>query len=298
MTVIVVEDVSELRRLISRALTARSEFDVVAEAANGAEAITAAARHHPDLAVLDLGLPDLAGQEVLSRLREVSPAIQIVVYTGSQTQDRWPADAPVDGWVPKTSDVTYLVDLLAGLPRRHETSAVELGPDTADVGRARAFLGDHCRHWGCGDVLADATLVASELVTNALLHADGSCELRVALTDTTLRVQVFDGGAGTPDPRLSDDQDEHGRGLLLVSVLCTAWGVETLDPGGKIVWAELLRSPSGPDPGQTRRSERVGAPWPATGGGAMPPRNPIQASDSPGRVLGRGGRRAGHPVGH
>jgi hypothetical protein len=45
-----------------------------------------------------------------------------------------------------------------------------------------------------------------------------------------------------PDPKVADDRAEHGRGLLLVSALCVAWGVEALPGGGKVVWAELLRT--------------------------------------------------------
>jgi hypothetical protein len=45
-----------------------------------------------------------------------------------------------------------------------------------------------------------------------------------------------------PDPQAADDRAEGGRGLLLVSALSVAWGVEALPDGGKVVWAELLRS--------------------------------------------------------
>ena len=70
----------------------------------------------------------------------------------------------------------------------------------------------------------------------------GCCELRAGLTDRVLRLQVTDYGPGMPDPRAADARAEHGRGLLLVSALCVAWGVEALPDGGKVVWAELLRS--------------------------------------------------------
>ena len=45
-----------------------------------------------------------------------------------------------------------------------------------------------------------------------------------------------------PDPQTADDRAEHGRGLLLVSALCVAWGVEALPDGGKVVWAEIMRT--------------------------------------------------------
>jgi serine/threonine-protein kinase RsbW len=92
------------------------------------------------------------------------------------------------------------------------------------------------------DTLAVARLLASELVTNALLHAgprpEGQLELRVTLDATTLRVAVLDGGPGfEPRPRRADLLAPGGWGLVLVSRLAHAWGVE--HDGGAEVWFEL-----------------------------------------------------------
>ena len=239
--VLLVEDVAELRSVLRQALQLRGGFDVVGEAAGGNAAIVAAARHQPDIVVLDLGLPDVAGREVLTRIRAVAPAAQVVVYTGSITPDRFPEDE-VEAFVTKDREVSYVVDLLTRFPARYETAVVDLGPQPADVPAARRFLDEHCRRWGCGDLVDDAHIVVTELVTNAFVHAGTRCELRAGLTDRALRLQVTDYGPGMPDPRSADDRAEHGRGLLLVSVLCVAWGVEMLPDGGKVVWAELLRT--------------------------------------------------------
>ena len=252
-TVLLVDDVPELRSVLRQSLRLRGGFTVVAEADDGASAIIAAARCQPEVIVLDLGLPDLAGYEVLTRLRVVSPGAQIVVYTGSVSPDGAAALTPqVEAFVTKDQDVGYLVDLLGRLVRqRYETDKVSLGPAASDVAVARRFVADRCRDWGCGDVVEDAELVVSELVTNALVHGQSACELRAGLSDAALRLQVVDDGQGMPDPQAATDTDEHGRGLLLVSVLSTAWGVELLPDGGKIVWAELLRplqSPEGDEP--------------------------------------------------
>src|SRR5919108_700793 len=67
VTVLLVEDVAELRAVVCQALRLRGGFEVVAEADDGSSAVEAAARHQPDIVVLDLGLPDLAGHEALAR---------------------------------------------------------------------------------------------------------------------------------------------------------------------------------------------------------------------------------------
>ncbi len=276
-SVLLVDDVPELRSVLRQAIRLREGFTIVAEAEDGVGAITAAARHQPDVIVLDLGLPDLAGHEVLTRLRTLSPSSQIVVYTGSVYPDRTPLAREVEAFVTKDHDVAYLVDLLSRLSwRRQESAGVELGPDTRDVAAARRFVVQRCHEWGCGDVVEDAELVVSELVTNALLHGDTRCELRAALSEAALRLQVIDHGTGTPDPQSASDTDEHGRGLILVSALCAAWGVEVLPDGGKIVWAELLRPVRSPnDDGPGRGRDDVSA-------GAQPSARPALTPEAPG----------------
>ena len=81
--------------------------------------------------------------------------------------------------------------------------------------------------------------MASELATNAITHADSGYRLRLSLNDSGLRVDVIDSGDGTPEPQPPSWTAEHGRGLLLVDALTTAWGLEVVPDGGKLVWAEL-----------------------------------------------------------
>jgi CheY-like chemotaxis protein/anti-sigma regulatory factor (Ser/Thr protein kinase) len=282
-SVLLVDDVPELRSVIRHALRLRQGFTVVAEAEDGATAITAAARHQPQVIVLDLGLPDLAGHEVLTRLRAVCPAAQIVVYTGSVAPDRTPLTGAVEAFVTKDHDVGYLIDLLARLTwRRYESAHIDLGPQVSDVAIARRFVNERCREWGCGEVVEDAELVVSELVTNALIHGESRCELRAGLSDAALRLQVVDQGEGMPDPQSAGDTDEHGRGLVLVSALCAAWGVEVLPDDGKIVWAELLRplrdpgdgDPPGEGPSDVPESDEI-----PSGPGAM--KAPGATADGP-----------------
>jgi hypothetical protein len=88
----------------------------------------------------------------------------------------------------------------------------------------------------------DALLVVSELVTNACLHAGGPEELRLYSQSKVLRLEVVDGGAGTPAPRTPHRAGRPGgHGMFIVQRLCLDWGVVRTRDGrpGKTVWAEL-----------------------------------------------------------
>jgi len=107
------------------------------------------------------------------------------------------------------------------------------------VAEARAWLGKTLAQWDVhGDTAENAVLLVSEVVTNALVHNAGVDDVTVtaAWWHGHLRVTVSDPDLAIPVSDLADD--EHGRGLLIVSTLATRWG-ETKTRAGKIVWFEL-----------------------------------------------------------
>jgi CheY-like chemotaxis protein/anti-sigma regulatory factor (Ser/Thr protein kinase) len=238
--VLLVDDVVEVRRLVRTSLRFRGGFEVVGEAADGAEAVRLAEQLRPDVVVLDLGLPDIAGQEVLSHVRERSPASKVVVFSGLETVDRaWLADNAA-GFVLKDADLGYLVDLLESVGRTVDNEAViDLPHDLSSVSDARRFVKQKLADWGIVEPVDDALLVVSELAANALTHAHSSYRVRIATTDAALRIEVDDDGTGTPEPQPLTETEEHGRGLHLVGALAVSWGMEAADTGGKRVWAEL-----------------------------------------------------------
>ncbi|NUR79302.1 MAG: ATP-binding protein, partial [Dermatophilaceae bacterium] len=114
--------------------------------------------------------------------------------------------------------------------------------DPRAVGLARSFTRNTLSAWGLHpDTIDTATLCLSELVTNAIIHTDAGCELRIVLDRGVLTTTVRDGGPSLvvdlsrlpPEPLAV-----HGRGLQIVSALSSRWGSE-LDAVGMTVWFVL-----------------------------------------------------------
>jgi anti-sigma regulatory factor (Ser/Thr protein kinase) len=111
---------------------------------------------------------------------------------------------------------------------------------TASVGAARRWLTAFLRaHHVPSATEEDATLVISELVTNALRHGVGDIVARGSLDGTRqLRVSVTDSGSELPDLLPLDPDRVGGVGLRIVDHLASQWGVAPF-PGGKTVWATI-----------------------------------------------------------
>jgi two-component system, OmpR family, KDP operon response regulator KdpE len=116
-TVLVVDDEPQIRRALSLNLGAR-EFDVV-EASTGKAAIAIVAAEHPDVVLLDLGLPDMDGTRVLETLRLSTNVAVIVLTVRDDEQSRIDAfEAGADDYVTKPFDMTDLVERIASVLRR------------------------------------------------------------------------------------------------------------------------------------------------------------------------------------
>ncbi|SCD86883.1 Histidine kinase-like ATPase domain-containing protein [Streptomyces sp. ScaeMP-6W] len=116
---------------------------------------------------------------------------------------------------------------------------------------ARRLTRERLAGWPvCPDTREAADLVVSELVTNAIVHTTSrriTCELRSLREGECLRIAVRDEGHAGSGPRPAEGRpaEEHGRGLLLVAALASAWGALEAETGtGLTVWAELPARPS------------------------------------------------------
>jgi len=143
-------------------------------------------------------------------------------------------------------------------------------------GAARRFVRDACLRWDLDEVAYEVTLLVSELVTNAVLHARTVATVRVSVADGVIEVTVADANEARPvarparsdmigdldaiadltdtvdaadvdarDPRLAVGASgavTAGRGLLVVDALADEWGTVGT-PTGKAVWFTLAAPP-------------------------------------------------------
>ena len=110
-------------------------------------------------------------------------------------------------------------------------------PDAA--AQARHAVRDTCRHLPAGTV-GDATLLVSELVTNAVRHAGGIITVVIDCDDDAVAVAVGDQSTDQPVIRDPGPQEPRGRGMRLVDSLAGHWGCNPASEGeGKTVWFSI-----------------------------------------------------------
>jgi two-component system KDP operon response regulator KdpE len=107
-TVLIIEDELPIRRFLKPSLQSQG-FKVV-EAEKGAEGLALASSHNPDIVLLDLGLPDMDGLEVVKRLREWSHIPVIILTARGKEKDKIAGlDAGADDYLTKPFDVGELL---------------------------------------------------------------------------------------------------------------------------------------------------------------------------------------------
>ncbi|MFB8754462.1 SpoIIE family protein phosphatase [Streptomyces nigra] len=125
--------------------------------------------------------------------------------------------------------------------------------DLRGVRSARAFVHDQLGSWGLDDMSDVVELAASEIVTNALIHAGSDVDLRLRIFEDHVRLEVRDSDTNPPIPsplsltEAEAPEAEHGRGMLIVESLADEW---TSYPNGqgKTVALKLV-IPEGAAPG-------------------------------------------------
>jgi anti-sigma regulatory factor (Ser/Thr protein kinase) len=106
----------------------------------------------------------------------------------------------------------------------------------------RRFVTAALRLWGDDDLVEDAVLVASELATNAVMHASSPFRLSVDRSIGVICLAIQDAASGQAREQSATDDGLSGRGMAIVNALSRRWGCDSL-PAGKVVWAELVVGP-------------------------------------------------------
>lgn len=122
--------------------------------------------------------------------------------------------------------------------------AIERFPRRPDqIPRARSFVRETLDRWGVPGVTDDVALMTSELFTNAVLHGAGRVEVRLALSPSRIRIEVWDDG-GRVDLQAPSQPvpvaQLSGRGLGIVGRVAVEWGSDGFSRRTR-VWAEVLR---------------------------------------------------------
>ncbi len=205
----------------------------------------------------------LDGRELLIDLEEVSfvdsSGMRAIIVMERRAKEERIAIvfAPPPGPVTELLQITGIADRLPLAPSAEDTRPADpflerieiaLARDVDAPARARAELRQAIVGRLSDGDSATATLLTSELVTNAVIHPNeavgGSVGLRITAYTDRIRVEVTDAGAGF-DPgslRPSQPREPGGHGLVVVDGLSSRWGTDRRDIGGDegfCVWFEL-----------------------------------------------------------
>ncbi|MER5260288.1 MULTISPECIES: SpoIIE family protein phosphatase [unclassified Streptomyces] len=123
-------------------------------------------------------------------------------------------------------------------------AAATFDPVGRSVATARSFVRDTLQGWGFTDIVDDAVVLTSELVTNAVVHAGTAADVLCLRSEDAVRIEVSDHYPEREIPlqqsavNMGNPDREGGRGLQLCAALATRWGVD-YTPTQKQVWFQL-----------------------------------------------------------
>ena len=114
ISVLLVEDHFLPRMALSSILNARRDMELVAMAENGAEAVTEYGKHHPNVTIMDLRLPDMSGFDAIAAIRAIDPKARVLVLTNSdRSEDIYRAfQSGASGYLLKSTTGAELVNAI------------------------------------------------------------------------------------------------------------------------------------------------------------------------------------------
>ena len=243
------DDDADYRLLVGLALDAAEGFELVAASTVDDLALAELARTEPDVVLLDVTRGS-RGIAMLPRL--AAPHAQIIALVSFDADDLRGSltHAGAIGQIAKRTRPSALageirtmiamLELVARAVDGIQAVATELDAELTSGRQARTFVDAALREWGCDDLADTVTLLISELVANAVMHARSSTEIRVLLHPGCVRLEVADHDPTIPKRRVTDPESPSGRGLALVEQLSRSWGIEPTSTG-KCIWFEVDR---------------------------------------------------------
>jgi CheY-like chemotaxis protein/anti-sigma regulatory factor (Ser/Thr protein kinase) len=246
ISVLVVDDDADTRFLLRRAFERDGRLQVVGEVTDGALAAAAARVHEPDLVLLDLTMREMGGLAALPEVQAATPSTTMVVLMSVNPPPEEELDAAGAAFVRKSPGldgfVGRLLELVA-VPDGEDSTTADavtwhLPANPRSGGVARRHLRDLLEEWHLEDLRHEVELLATELINNAVLHADSEVTLAVKRRGDVLHVAVSDTGEGTPQQTDAGLEATHGRGLMLVQALSHDWGA-AVNGEHKTLWFEL-----------------------------------------------------------
>jgi DNA-binding NarL/FixJ family response regulator len=244
--ILVVDDDDDQRLVVLR-LFDRAGYTEVLEATDGTHALKVAAEQSPDLVILDLAMPGRSGADVLPELCALIPDARIVVLSNfpSRRVAATMRGRGAVGYVEKRVAPDRLVRELLLAAALSEgvlrTLSARLPAAPRAASEARRLLRDLVGG-DDNELIHNAELLVSELVTNSVVHASSSPTVDIQVTAAAVRVDVRDSDPTLPEIHKSDPERTGGRGLFLVDQIASRWGAEA-SADGKVVWFELDRDP-------------------------------------------------------
>ena len=210
VTIVIVDDDTDVRSLVRTRLRMSGLFHVVGEGADGADAILLADEHQPSLMLLDVSMPGVDGLEALPRVLEASPATRVVVFSGFEEQglvDKT-RELGASAFIEKSTSLDELIERLAGIVSDTPTAvgAASGRPvdalSTPGASRAQAsdqrILDEHLERFR--EVFEEAAIgMATTTLTGRLIRANRA--LAALMSRSTV------GLVGVSYGQLTDDND-------------------------------------------------------------------------------------------
>ena len=209
----------------------------------GMEEATTELREGDLLVLYTDGLVERRDESLQCGLDRLAAAAQRAGVTDAEVLCEALLEAMVPAAATRDDDLAILVARVTCQEPAPGVHRLAFDPVPASVALTRGFTAGVLEGAGWRDQVDAAVLLVSELVTNAVRHAGGPCNLVVSFQDDTVELSVEDGDPQVPVARHARGLEETGRGILLVGALADEWGVRPT-AGGKATWFSLSRNSS------------------------------------------------------